>query len=199
MIDILQKLTSEFNIRPEQTKSAVDLIDDGNTIPFIARYPKEATGRLVDHVLRELNDRLNYLRGLEKRKEEIITNIDSQGKLTEELTKSIQNSLTLAEIEDLYRPYKQKRKTRASVARERGLEPLSAFLMEQMNGDIPLKEAEKYISDDVLTATDALNGAMDIIAEDIADRADLRKSLRAFIYRTGKIATKATTTEIDTV
>ncbi|MEG2813758.1 MAG: Tex family protein, partial [Oscillospiraceae bacterium] len=157
------------------------------------------TGSLDDQVLRELNDRLNYLRGLEKRKEEIITNIDSQGKLTEELTKSIQNSLTLAEIEDLYRPYKQKRKTRASVARERGLEPLSAFLMEQMNGDIPLKEAEKYISDDVLTATDALNGAMDIIAEDIADRADLRKSLRAFIYRTGKIATKATTTEIDTV
>lgn len=197
--DISLKLTQEFNIRPEQTNNAISLIDDGNTIPFIARYRKELTGSLDDQVLRELYDRLIYLRGLEKRKEEVATTIDGQGKLTPELVTAIEKALTLAEIEDIYRPYKQKRKTRASVARERGLEPLAALLIEQKNAVIPLDEAEQYINEDVPTAQDALNGAMDIIAEDIADSASLRKTIRAFIYRTGELSVKATDSEAKTV
>lgn len=198
-MDILEKLTGEFHIKAEQTKNVVELIDEGNTIPFIARYRKERTGSLDDQILREIFERLQYLRGLEKRKEEILSFIESQGKLTEELSLAVANALTLAEIEDIYRPYKQKRKTRASVARERGLEPLAALLLEQRDDIVPLTEAEQYIKEDVPTAQDALNGAMDIISEDISDRADLRKSLRAFIYRTGEITTKATDPESQTV
>lgn len=198
-MDILQKLTSEFNIKPEYAQNVITLIDEGNTIPFIARYRKELTGSMDDQLLREFNDRLAYLRGLEKRKEEVIASIDAQGKLTEELVASINNAATLAEIEDLYRPYKPKRKTRASVARERGLEPLATLILEQRNDVDPLAEAEQYTNDEVPTAQDALNGAMDIIAEDIADRADLRKTLRAFIYRTGMLTTKAVDPEAQTV
>lgn len=198
-MNILEKLTQEFHIKPEQTKNVVTLIDDGNTIPFIARYRKELTGSLDDQVLRELNDRLLYLRGLEKRKEEVLSSIESQGKLTEELSCAIANAITLAEIEDIYRPYKQKRKTRASIARERGLEPLAALLIEQKNNIVPLDEAEAYINNEIETAQEALNGAMDIISEDIADRADIRKALRAFIYRTGSLTTKPTDAEAQTV
>lgn len=190
-MDILAKLTLEFNIRPEQTKSTVDLIDEGNTIPFIARYRKEVTGSLDDQLLRELYDRLCYLRGLEKRKDEISASIDGQGKLTDEISAALAKATTLAEIEDIYRPYKQKRKTRASVARERGLEPLACDLLKQENSFEPLVEAQSYTNDDVPTAQDALQGAMDIIAEDIADSADLRRVLRAFFIRTGTLNTKA--------
>lgn len=197
--DILKKLTEEFHLKEWQVENTLKLIDDDNTIPFIARYRKELTGSLDDQVLRELNDRLSYLRGLEKRKLEIIASIEGQGKLTEELSASIDNALTLAEIEDIYRPYKQKRKTRASVARERGLEPLAAELLKQENSLDPLLFAESFINDDVPTAQDALNGSMDIIAEDISDRADLRKKLRAFIIRTGSLCTKATDKEKETV
>lgn len=188
-MDILAKITQEFKVREEQTKNVVDLIDDGNTIPFIARYRKELTGSLDDQVLREMFERLTYLRGLEKRKGEIISSIDSQGKLTDELSQAVEKASTLAEIEDIYRPYKQKRKTRASVARERGLEPLAKALFDAKT--IPLEEAELYINDDVPTAEIALQGAMDIVAEDIADNADIRKSLRAYMIRTGLLATKA--------
>lgn len=190
-MDILKKLTDEFHLKEWQVENTLKLIDEDNTIPFIARYRKELTGSLDDQVLRELNERLSYLRGLEKRKLEIISSIDSQGKLTDELTASIDMAITLAEIEDIYRPYKQKRKTRASVARERGLEPLAAELLKQENSLDPLSFAEDFINDDVPTAQDALNGAMDIIAEDISDRADLRKKLRAFIIRTASLCTKA--------
>lgn len=198
-MDILAKITAEFKIREEQTKNVITLIDDGNTIPFIARYRKELTGSMDDQVLRELYDRLNYLRGLEKRKEEIISSIESQGKLTEEISAAVEKAATLAEIEDIYRPYKQKRKTRASVARERGLEPLAAILLTQQNDVVPLTEALQYISDDVPEAVDVLQGAMDIIAEDIADNADIRKSLRAYMIRTGLLTTKASKPEEQTV
>lgn len=198
-MDILAKITAEFKIREEQTKNVITLIDDGNTIPFIARYRKELTGSMDDQVLRELYDRLNYLRGLEKRKEEIISSIESQGKLTEEISAAVEKAATLVEIEDIYRPYKQKRKTRASVARERGLEPLAAILLTQQNDVVPLTEALQYISDDVPEAVDALQGAMDIIAEDIADNADIRKSLRAYMIRTGLLTTKASKPEEQTV
>ncbi|MEG1027260.1 MAG: Tex-like N-terminal domain-containing protein, partial [Oscillospiraceae bacterium] len=195
-MDIIEKITSELNIRKEQTQNAVKLIDEGNTIPFIARYRKELTGSLDDQVLRELFDRLNYLRGLEKRKEEVLSSIEGQGKLTEELTAAIEKANTLAEIEDIYRPYKQKRKTRASIAREKGLEPLAKMILEQNIN--PLEEANLFINEAVLTAEDALNGAMDIIAEDVSDSAQLRKTLRSFIYRTGLIVSKAVDAEANT-
>lgn len=198
-MDIIKKLTEEFKLKLFQVENTVKLIDDGNTIPFIARYRKELTGSLDDQVLRELNDRLAYLRGLEKRKAEIISTIDSQGKLTQELTDSINLALTLAEIEDIYRPYKQKRKTRASKARERGLEPLATALLEQDDNLDPLSYANDFINEEVPTNEDALNGAMDIIAEDISDRADLRKKLRAFIIRTGSLCSKAVDKETQTV
>lgn len=190
-MDINRMLMNEFKIREEQVKNTVNLIDDGNTIPFIARYRKELTGSLDDQLLRELFDRLTYLRGLEKRKAEIISSIESQGKLTDEISAAVEKALTLAEIEDIYRPYKQKRKTRASVARERGLEPLAKALLEQDNKFVPLVEAEGYLNDDIPTVEEALQGAMDIIAEDIADNAELRKTLRAFYIRTGLLVTKA--------
>lgn len=192
-MDISKKLQEEFHLGKTQVENVIKLVDDGNTIPFIARYRKEMTGSLDDQVLRELADRLAYLRGLEKRGEEILDSIEEQGKLTEELRFAIQRAQTLAELEDLYRPYRQKRKTRASVAREKGLEPLAAALLEQRNGFDPLGEAAAYISPQkgVESAEEALQGGMDILAEDISDRADLRKKLRAFVYRTGIICSKS--------
>lgn len=200
-MDILQKLTEEFHLKPFQVENAVGLIDDGNTIPFIARYRKEATGSLDDQVLRELFERLNYLRNLEKRKEEISASIEEQGAMTPELSESISAAQTLAEIEDIYRPYKPKRKTRASVARARGLQPLAELIAMQRDGVIPLEEAVAYINEEneLSTAEDALQGALDIIAEDISDNAQLRKKLRAYLYRTGKLVTKAADTEADSV
>ncbi|MEG0691781.1 MAG: Tex family protein [Oscillospiraceae bacterium] len=198
-MDIIKKITEEFHLKQTQVENTVKLIDEDNTIPFIARYRKELTGSLDDQVLRELNDRLAYLRGLEKRKAEIITTIDSQGKLTEELTNSIHIATTLAEIEDIYRPYKQKRKTRASIARDRGLEPLATELLKQEDKLEPISFAESFINEEVPTAQDALNGAMDIIAETISDSADLRKKLRAFIIRTASLCSKASNKETETV
>ncbi|MFZ2538807.1 MAG: Tex family protein [Oscillospiraceae bacterium] len=198
-MDIIKKLTEEFHLKLSQVENTVKLIDEDNTIPFIARYRKELTGSLDDQVLRELNDRLAYLRGLEKRKAEIISAIDSQGKLTDELTDSINIAITLSEIEDIYRPYKQKRKTRASIARDRGLEPLAAELLKQQDALEPLLFAQDFINDDVPTAQDALNGAMDIIAETVSDSADLRKKLRSFIIRTASLCSKATNKDTETV
>lgn len=198
-MDILKKLTEEFRLNPGQTERTVQLIDEGNTIPFIARYRKEATGSLDDQVLRELNERLSYLRGLEKRGEEIRAAVEAQGKLTEELAGAIQNAQTLAELEALYRPYKQKRKTRASVARERGLEPLAEELLRQEDRMVPLERAADFLSEAVETPQEALNGAMDILAEEVSDRAGLRKKLRSFLVQKGVLAVKAVDPEADTV
>jgi len=191
-MDINKKLAEEFSVGINQIENTVKLIDEGNTIPFIARYRKEATGSLDDQILREIFERLEYLRGLEKRKEEIIASIEAQEKMTDELRAAILEAKTLAELEDLYRPYRPKRKTRASVAREKGLEPLSQFIMEQKTCDLN-GEAEKYIDEEkgVNSVEEAIMGAQDIIAEDISDDANIRKELRTFVYRTGTVVTKA--------
>ncbi|MEG0571244.1 MAG: Tex family protein, partial [Oscillospiraceae bacterium] len=200
-MDILKMLTQEFHLKTEQVESTLKLIDDGNTIPFIARYRKEVTGSLDDQVLRELNERLLYLRGLQKRQEEVISSIRQQEKMTDELMDSILSTKTLAELEDVYRPYKQKRKTRASVAREKGLEPLAKLILEQYEDLIPLEEAALYLDEEngLSTPLEALSGALDIIAEDISDSAEIRKLLRAFIIRSGNINSKAANPDLETV
>lgn len=192
-MNINQILAKEFNLRQEQVDNTVALIDDDKTIPFIARYRKEQTGSLDDTVLRELSDRLTYLRNLEKRKQEITASITEQEKMTEEISAAIEKAMTLVEVEDIYRPFKPKRKTRGSVAREKGLEPLAKILLEQNAAVVPEKEAEKFIDDEkgVATAEDALQGAMDIIAEDLSDSAELRKKLRELIFRKGTITSAA--------
>lgn len=199
-MDINAALAKEFGLKKEQVDNTVALIDDDKTIPFIARYRKEVTGSLDDQVLRELSDRLNYLRNLEKRKEEVRASITEQEKMTDELEKAITDAMTLVEVEDIYRPYKPKRKTRASVAREKGLEDLAAFVLNQGEGD-PSAEAEKYINEEkgVANAQDALQGAMDIIAEDVSDSAELRKYLRTLFSQIGKISSAASADDADTV
>ena len=166
-MDFTSLLAKEFSLRPQQVQAAVDLLDAGNTIPFIARYRKEATGSLDDQVLRELAERLEYMRNLEKRREEITASLTEQDVLTDELQAQLAAAVTLSELEDLYRPFRPKRRTRASVAKERGLEPLALWLMLQpANGD-PLAEAAKYINPEkeVPDAETALAGARDILAE----------------------------------
>lgn len=198
-MNINQMLAKEFNLRQEQVDNTVALIDDDKTIPFIARYRKEQTGSLDDTVLRELSDRLTYLRNLEKRKEEIISSITEQEKMTDELAKAIENAVTLVEVEDIYRPFKPKRKTRASVAREKGLEPLAELIMEQRRDIIPEKEAEGFVNENVPAVEDALQGAMDIIAEDISDNAEFRKKLRELFFSRGLISSKAAAEDSDEV
>ena len=200
-MNINETLAKEFNLRQEQVDNTIALIDDDKTIPFIARYRKEQTGSLDDTVLRELSDRLTYLRNLQKRKEEISVSITEQEKMTEELAASIEKAMTLVEVEDIYRPFKPKRKTRGSVAREKGLEPLAAILREQNFDTIPEKEAEKFVNAEkgVETAENALQGAMDIIAEDLSDSAELRKKLRGLIFRKGTITSVAAAEDSDEV
>ena len=192
-MDILKTIAQEFNLKETQVVNTVELIDAGNTIPFIARYRKEVTGALDDTILRNLFDRLNYLRNLEKRKEEVRSSIEEQGKLTDEIIEALDKAQILTEVEDIYRPYKPKRKTRASVAREKGLEPLAQLIFEQREKyDEPIiKLAEAFINEEkeVNTAEDALAGALDIIAEDISDDANLRKDIRKLTYDTGLIVT----------
>ncbi len=182
--------------QPEQyVSNVVELLDEGNTIPFIARYRKEMHGAMDDTVLRELEDRLQYLRNLDKRREEVKRSIEEQGKLTQELSEAIDNAATLAEVEDLYRPYKQKRRTRATAAREKGLEPLALLLFAQgTDCPEPLEAAEEYIAPDlgVDTAADALQGANDIIAEFISDDAEVRKLLREYMLRHSVLCSEAT-------
>ena len=192
-MDINQVLAEEFKLRKEQIDNTIALFDDGKTIPFVARYRKEVTGSLDDQILREIFDRMTYLRNLEKRKEEIIGLIDEQGKLTDELRQTISNARTLVEAEDLYRPFKPKRKTRAGIAKEKGLEPLAEFIMAQNKGADPNAEAAKYVDAEkgVETVEDALAGASDIIAENISDDAELRKMLRAYFLKNGIIVSKA--------
>ncbi len=192
-MDIIAKLAEELHIRYTQAENAVKLIDEGNTIPFIARYRKEMTGSLDDGILRDLGERLAALRALEERRAEVKRLIDEQGKLTEEIEKALSEAQTLAEIDDIYRPYRPKRRTRASVAAEAGLTPLAELMLEQKIGYNIEKEAENYINEEkkILTATDALAGAMDIIAEKVSDNAEFRKWIREFTFSKGSLVSKA--------
>ena len=208
MDKIINIISEELKVKKFQVENAIKLIDEGNTIPFIARYRKEATGGLSDEQLRVLGERLTYLRNLEQRKEEIIKSIDEQGKLTDEILQATSMATTLAEVEDIYRPYKQKKKTRATVAKAKGLEPLAEIIIKQEETK-PINEiAKEYINIDSLseedlknkdkvvkTAEDAIQGALDIIAEDISDNADFRKKIKRICYREGLISTKASNPE----
>ena len=190
-------IAEELKVKEKQVEATIKLIDEGNTIPFIARYRKEVTGGLSDEQLRELGERLTYLRNLEKRKEEVKNSIESQGKLTEELITQIEEALTLAEVEDIYRPYKQKKRTRATIAKERGLEPF-AKILEQQKTEVDLyEEAKKYINPEkeINTIDDVMNGAKDIVAENISDSAQYRKYIKKVIYREGMIEVKASNSE----
>ncbi len=192
-MDILQRLTDEFKLRPEHVKNVVELLDADNTIPFIARYRKELTGHIDDQVLRELSDRLNYLRNLEKRKEDVRAAIEEQGKLTDEIVDALSKAETLTEVEDIYRPYKQKKKTRATVAISKGLEPLADILQAQDIKEGSLEDlAKPFVSEEkgVKNEKEALQGAQDIIAERVSDDADLRKKLRRIFMRNGEISSK---------
>lgn len=187
-MDINLKLCQEFSLKPWQIENTVKLIDDGNTIPFIARYRKEATGSLDDQLLRALSDRLTYLRNMEEQKEKIIASITEQELMTEEILKSIDNASTLTELEDIYRPFRPKRKTRASAAKAKGLQGLADAVYEQgFNGKTPLELAEEYLNDEVETVEDAVNGAKDIIAEMVSDDPAGRKMLRYSIKNHGNI------------
>lgn len=191
-MDILQIIADELNVKYKQVENAVNLIDEGNTIPFIARYRKEVTGGLSDEDLRILYERLNYLRNLENRKEEVKNSIEEQGKLTDEIVNALQNAKILAEVEDIYRPYKQKKRTRATVAKEKGLAPLSEALINQDN-KVSIEEiAKKFIDPEkgVETVEDAIAGAKDIIAENISDNPTYRKEIKRYCYRDGVIATE---------
>lgn len=197
MEKMLQTIATELNIKITQVESAVKLIDEGNTIPFIARYRKEATGGLSDEILRDLGDRLNYLRNLEARKQEITKSIETQGKLTEELIQAIENAITLAEVEDIYRPYKQKKRTRATIAKEKGLEPLANIIEQQEEKQNIEEIAKEYINEEkgVNSVEEAIQGALDIIAENISDEAKYRKQIKRICYREAVIVTKATKPE----
>ncbi len=191
---IIDILTEEFSLKKWQIENTIELIDDGNTIPFIARYRKERTGSLDDEILRTLSDRLSALRSLEDRKSEVTRLIDEQGKLTDELIHDISEAKTISELEDIYRPYRPKRRTRAIIARERGLEPLAKLILKQdiFNGSMT-EYAQKYIDKEkgVENEQDALNGAMDIIAEEISDNANFRKHIKEVTRREANIVTKA--------
>ena len=197
-MNIPQKLAAEFQLRQEQIDNTIALLDDGKTIPFIARYRKERTGSLDDQVLRAIDNRLQYLRKLEQRKDEICTAIEAQGKLTPELEQKIRGAETLVETEDLYLPYRPKRKTRASMAIARGLEPLARILMAQNSRTNPAQEAEAFLQEEVPDTEAALQGAMDILAEEMANDADLRKQMRRLVMSAGTIQSRATEEDADT-
>ena len=208
MEKIIKTIAEELNIQTKQVEAAVKLIDEGNTIPFIARYRKEVTGGLSDETLRDLGERLNYLRNLEQRKEEVVKSIDEQGKLTDEILQAVAIAKTLAEVEDIYRPYKQKKKTRATVAKAKGLEPLANIIIEQKEATPIIEIAKQYVNIDKLsdedkknkdkvvsTPEDAIGGALDIIAENISDEPKYRKQIKRICYREGLIETKASKPE----
>ncbi len=196
-MDIILKLKEELKVEKWQVDAAVKLIDEGNTIPFISRYRKEATGSLNDEVLRNLDERLTYLRNLEEKKEQVLKSIEEQGKLTDELKERIVAAETMVVVEDLYRPYRPKKKTRASVAKEKGLDGLAQFILAQETTEPIENEAEKYIREDedaaktVKTAAEALQGAKDIIAEMISDEADYRIYIRGITVEEGKLVSTA--------
>lgn len=201
-MDIIAKLAAEFKVKTAQVEHTVELIDEGNTIPFIARYRKEVTGGLSDVVLRDMDERLKYLRNLEERKEEVIRLIDEQGKLTDELKAEIEKAEVLQRVEDLYKPYKQKKATRASKAKEKGLEPLAMILFAQLKTDgTPEDAAQPFINPEkeVNTAAEALAGACDIIAEMIADDAEITKDVREKTFESATVVTEAVDPEEKTV
>ena len=201
-MDIIQKLAAEFKIKVSQVEHTVELIDEGNTIPFIARYRKEATGGLSDVTLRDMDERLKYLRNLQERKEEVLRLIDEQGKLTPQLEEEIAKAEVLQRVEDLYKPFRQKKATRASKAKEKGLEPLAMIIYAQLKteGD-PLTEAAAFVNPEkeVTTPEEALQGALDIIAEMIADDPEITKAVREKTFATGVMTTEATDPEEKTV
>ena len=194
-MNIIEKLSQEFNIKVEHVEKTVELIDEGNTIPFIARYRKEVTGSLDDNILRDLNDRLNFLRNIEKRKQEVFDLISAQEKMTPEIAAAIEAAVTITEVDDIYRPFRPHRKTRASVAREKGLEPLAALIIAQEPTYEPAIEvqAEAFIDEEkgVASVEEAIQGAKDIIAEDISDNAEFRKELRRLTFEFGTLSAKA--------
>ena len=197
MVDIVGRLSSELKISLTQVNNVIELLDAGNTVPFISRYRKEQTGELSDELLRKFYERLIYLRNLKERKEDVLRLIDEQGKLTEEIKNALEKSETQAEVEDIYRPYKQKKRTRATIALEKGLKPLGDLILEgKFTGDVE-EEAKKYINEekDVKTIEEAINGASDIIAEEISDEAKYRKWIRNLVLREGKIETKGSSKE----
>ncbi len=201
-MDIIQVLTTQFHIQTWQVENTVKLIDEGNTIPFIARYRKEVHGELDDQVLRELSERLEYLRNLDKRRGEVFASIESQEKMTDEIAAALQKAETLAEIEDIYRPYKPKRRTKASIAREKGLEPLAdAIYTQSPKSSQPLEMAVAYIDEEkgVASAEEALQGAMDIIAENISDDANIRRKLRQLFITSGILESKASKENAESV
>lgn len=200
-MDIIQVITQELHVEKWQVEAAVKLIDEGNTIPFISRYRKEATGALNDEQLRSLHERLTYLRNLEDKKAQVMGSIADQGKLTEELKKQIQEAQTLVVVEDLYRPYRPKRRTRAIIAKEKGLEPLANIFSLQMTDKTPEQEAEAFISDEkeVRTVQEAINGAMDILAERVSDEADYRICIRNLTAKKGTVVSAAKNKEAQSV
>ncbi len=201
-MDIIQSLCTQFGLQRWQVENTVNLIDEGNTIPFIARYRKEAHGTLDDQILRELSERLEYLRNLDKRREEVAASITAQEKMTTEIEQALSNAATLAEIEDIYRPFRPKRRTRASIAKEKGLEPLADLIFAQSpDSPSPLELAEEYINieNGVETAEDAIAGAMDIIAENISDDADIRRRLRSLFTISGTVQSRASDSEAESV
>lgn len=200
-MDIIKAIASELNVRNNQVEAAVKLIDEGCTIPFISRYRKEATGALNDEQLRNLDERLKYLRNLEDKKAQVIASIAEQGLLTDELKNQIEKADTMVAVEDLYRPYRPKRRTRATIAKEKGLEPLANVILLQMTGEPVVKTAEEYVSEekDVKTPEDAVAGARDIIAESISDNADYRTRIRELTFKEGVLTSAAKDAEAKTV
>ena len=200
-MDIAKIIAQELGIKVSQVEATIKLLDEGSTVPFIARYRKEVTGSLNDEVLRQLYDRLSYLRNLEERKESVLASIEEQDKLTPELKKQIQDAMTLVAVEDLYRPYKQKRRTRATIAKEKGLEGLANIIMLQMTSDSIDEEAKVYLSEEkgVSTTEEAIEGALDIIAEGISDNAEYRTYIRDITFKEGKIVTLAKDKEVSSV
>lgn len=193
MVDIISVISKELGVREWQVKNTVELIDSGNTIPFIARYRKEATGELDDAVLRNLNERLLYLRNLESKKEEVKRLIGEQEKLTTDIEEAIDKASSITEVDDIYRPFRPKKRTRASIAKEKGLEPLSELIFSQEYDGSLMEEALKYVNEEfeIKTPEDAILGALDIIAENISDNADIRKEIRSKTFRLGVIVSKA--------
>ena len=200
-MDINKKLTEELDVAKWQVDAAVNLIDEGNTIPFISRYRKEATGSLNDEQLRKLFERLTYLRNLEEKKAQVLISIEEQGKLTDELRAEIEAAETQVAVDDLYRPYRPKRRTRATIAKEQGLEPLANIILLQETDKNPKELAKEYINEEkgVKTVKDALQGALDIIAEVVSDNADYRKAIRDLTYRLGRISSTAKKPDVKTV
>ena len=200
-MDIIKILQEELGIRRQQAETAVRLIDEGNTIPFIARYRKEMTGSLNDETLRNLYERLMYLRSLQERKETVAKKIEEQGKMTPQLAESLEEAETLVAVEDIYRPYKQKKRTRAMIAREKGLEPLAETILDQRLKAPAEEEAEKYVDEEkgIASAEEALKGAKDILAEMISDNAKYRSYIRKSTWDHGKIVSAAKKTDESSV